>query len=87
MHIADEKGNKKKRQAEIRKKIQEDYQKNRDPIKEFFQLVSKLSPSAAAWLSTTFSSDLTNFYLSLFIASDLSIGENKQSTYEPYSPY
>ena len=31
---------KKQRSAAIKKKIQEDYQKNRDPIKEFFKLVS-----------------------------------------------
>lgn len=29
---------KKQREAERKKKIQEDYQKNRDPIKEFFTL-------------------------------------------------
>ena len=32
---------KKQRAAAIKKKIQDDYQKNRDPIKEFFKLVSK----------------------------------------------
>ena len=31
---------KKQRAAAIKKKIQDDYQKNRDPIKEFFKLVS-----------------------------------------------
>ena len=31
---------KKQRAAERKRKLQEDYQKNRDPIKEFFTLVS-----------------------------------------------
>jgi len=35
---------KKQRAAAIKKKIQDDYQKNRDPIKEFFQLVSVVTP-------------------------------------------
>ena len=54
------------RQAAIKKKINEDYQKNRDPIKEFFQLVS-------------FASMCSLFF---FSCADLSVSEDQQSAHE-----
>lgn len=57
---------KKQRSAAIKKKIQEDYQKNRDPIKEFFKLVS----TARLKLSR------------LLFCADLPVRENQQPTHE-----